>query len=162
MCPARKVGRKPDDGASSRGKNLPPSRVRLFGPLLALLFSATAGLAGLPVKVAVIAFGPSDSSGLVAKEIARLEGVEVVHERLESKTSDVLTNEERKALGVVFRSELLLLVSPKGDAFAYVDASTGEELFRIRDESAEALVHSAFALVEELRDAEKALPEPSK
>lgn len=131
---------------------------------LLLLFSAGACLAGLPVKVAVINFGPSDSSTLVAKEIAKLDGVEVVHERLESRASgnEVLTNEERKALGVVFRSELLLVVNARGDSFAYVDAGTGEELFRIREASTEDLARSAFALVEELRDAEKALPDPPK
>ncbi len=129
---------------------------------LLLLISLSTCLAGLPVKVAVINFGTSDSSNLVAKEIAKLDGVVVIHERLESKTegNETLTNEERKALGVVFRSELLLVINGKGDSFAYVDASTGEELFRIREDSTASLVRSAFALVEELRDAEKALPQP--
>lgn len=131
---------------------------------LLLLVSAGACLAGLPVKVAVINLGPSESSALVAKAIAKLDGVAVVHERLESRTdgSDVLTDEERKAMGVVFRSQLLLVINARGDSFAYVDAGTGEELFRIREESTEDLVRSALALLEELRDAEKALPEPPK
>lgn len=131
---------------------------------LFLLASAATCLAGLPVKVAVINFGPSDSSTLVSNELARLEGIEVVHERLESRTGDKgpLTNEERKAMGIVFHSELLLLISEEGNSFAYVDASTGEELFRIREESAEALARSALALVEELRDAETATPTPPR
>jgi hypothetical protein len=129
--------------------------------LVLLLLTAGASLAGLPVKVAVVNFGPSDSSEQIARAIAKLDGIEVLHERLESRAAgkETLTNDERRAFGVVFQSELLLLVSGKGDSFAYVDGGTGEELFRIREDSTESLVRSAFLLVEELRDAEKAAAE---
>jgi hypothetical protein len=49
-------------------------------------------------------------------------------------------------------ADVLILVDEQRDAFAYIDAQTGEELFRIRENSLDDLPCSAAALVEELRD----------
>ncbi len=122
----------------------------------ALLLGAASCLAAPPVRVAVLSVDPADSSAIVAKEISKLEGVAVVHQRLDPKPDQnaLSTNEGRKTLGVLFSAHLLLLVDA-GNSFAYVDAGTGGELFRIREETPEALARSAFLLVEELRDAER-------
>lgn len=125
-----------------------------------LLWSALSASAAPSVRVAV--FGPDapDAAARVAVEISKIEGIEVVErgqiEMLLGEQSLGTSGRERLALGRLLSADLLLLVGPKGDSFAYVDAHTGEELFRIREESLEALTRSAFLLVEELRDAEKA------
>jgi hypothetical protein len=129
--------------------------------VLALLLSAATSLAGLSIRVGVVSSGSPPSSALIAKQIAKLEGIEVVHGQSPFKPDQKLSDADRKALGVSLHVQLLILVDPSGDAFAYVDASTGEELFRIREKSPETLADSAFLLVEELRDAEKATPSPT-
>jgi len=132
---------------------------------LFLLLSAVSGLAGLPVRVGVIQLGASEPPRLIAEKLAKLDGVEVVRETLnlkEGRKESDLTNEERLALGRTWQVQLLILVDIQGNAFAYVDAGTGQEMFRIRENTAAELADSAFALVEELRDAVKAesIPAP--
>jgi hypothetical protein len=126
---------------------------------LLLLFSAVCAVAGLPVRVGVIQLGDPGSPRLIAEEISRLDGIEVVRETLkleEGRSPRSLTNGERRALGRQWRVQLLILVDPSGEAFAYVDADTGEELFRIREGTPANLARSAFLLVEELRDVVRA------
>jgi hypothetical protein len=130
--------------------------MRLF---LVLLLGAAGALAGLPVRVGVIQLGAPEAPRLIAEEIAKLDGIEVVRETLqlkEGRKETDLTNEERQALGRQWQVQLLILVDANGDAFAYVDADTGEELFRIREKTPVELASSAFLLVEELRDTVRA------
>ena len=132
--------------------------VRHFLTLLLIILSSSACLASLPVRVAVLGKEAPAPTAQITEALAKLDGVEVLSrdqvERQAGKPN--ATAEERKALGKLLGVHLLILVDPSGDAFAYVDATTGEELFRIREDTPEKLAQSAFVLVEELRDAEKA------
>ena len=67
---------------------------------------------------------------------------------------EILTESEtvRRNIGRQMGADILLIVEPERLAFGFVDAQTGEELFRIREESAGRLLRSAFALVQEQRD----------
>ena len=55
----------------------------------------------------------------------------------------------RRTLGRVLAADILLLVDAGRNAFAFIDAQTGEELFSIREDTPEWLVRSADALVQE-------------
>ena len=109
-----------------------------------------------PLRVAVFAPEDSDAAAVVTAEVSKIPGIEVVErgqiKLLLSEQALGSTPRERLALGRVLSADLLLLVE-KGNAFAWVDARTGEELFRIREDSADKLAQSAVALVEENRDA---------
>lgn len=132
--------------------------------LLVLLLSAASCLAGVPLRVGVIQLGDAGAPGLIAEKVGKLEGVEVVQDTLqlkEGRKEKELTNQERIAMGVKSQVQLLIVVDIRGDAFSYVDAATGEELFRIREDTPQDLANSAYALVEELRDTLKAEPQPS-
>jgi hypothetical protein len=132
--------------------------------LALLVLSATGVLAALPVRVTIVTLGPETTAAPIAAELRKLDGVEVRQAKgklPEGRKESELTNEDRKALGGETAAILLLILSEKGDAFGYVDAATGEELFRIREETPEDLARSAGLLVEELRDTEKAEPSPS-
>lgn len=127
--------------------------------LALLLLSVSGALAALPVRVTVVTLGAEATATPIVAELKKLDGVEVrqVKGRLpEGRKEAELTNEDRKALGGGIPAILLLVLSEKGDAFRYVDAVTGEELFRIREQTPEDLARSAGLLVEELRDVEKA------
>jgi hypothetical protein len=106
--------------------------------------------------VAVFAPEDSDAAAVVTAEVSKIPGIEVVErgqiKLLLSEQALGSTPRERLALGRVLSADLLLLVE-KGNAFAWVDARTGEELSRIREDSADKLARSAVALVEENRDA---------
>ena len=132
--------------------------------LIFLLLSAPGLLAALPVRVAIVSLGAEASAVEIAAALKKLDGVEVRRTKgslPEGREESALTNEDRKALAGEAPVLLLLLVGAKGDSFGYVDPATGEELFRIREETAEGLVRSAYLLVEELRDAEKVEPSPT-
>ena len=109
-----------------------------------------------PLRVVVFAPLDTDAGTLMTAEVAKIPGIEVIG-RGQIKLllgAQVLasTTSERLALGRLLAADLLLLVEPKRIAFAWIDTQTGEELFRIREDSAEALARSAVALVEEGRD----------
>ena len=107
--------------------------------------------AASPLRVAVFAPEDSDAAALVAAEVSKLPDVEVV-ERGQIK---LLLGEqglgdasrERLALGRILAADFLLLVEPKQNAFSWIDATTGEELARIRKNSEKDLAQSAVALV---------------
>ena len=109
-----------------------------------------------PLRVAVVHTGATAPAREIVRAISRIEGIEAVSGEADPvlARSDVAPSDLR-ALGTRFAARLVLLVSPAGDAFGYVDVATGEEWFRIREDTQEELVRSAFALVEELRDAER-------
>lgn len=95
-------------------------------------------------------------TAMVVAEIRQLRGVKVF-ERGQIRLLPhelVRTDSEvgRRALSRALAADILLLIDPKRNAFGFIDAQTGEELFRIREETPEQLVMSAFALVEEQRD----------
>lgn len=112
-----------------------------------------------PVRVAI--FGPEaeDAAAFLAAEISQLDGIEV----LERGQIELLLGEqslgqgarERLALGRLLAADLLLLVGKGGDSFAYIDIRTGEELFRIRENSPGQLAASAAVLVKEARETER-------
>jgi len=118
--------------------------------------------AASPLRVAVFAPEDSDAAALVAAEVSKLPDVEVV-ERGQIK---LLLGEqglgdasrERLALGRILAADFLLLVEPKQNAFAWIDATTGEELARIRKNSEKELAQSAVALVGKGRAATSANP----
>jgi len=123
--------------------------------LIILLLGVTVYAAGQPIRVAIFSPEDSDAAAMVTAGVSKIPGVEVV-ERSQIKLllgEQVLgtTTRERLALGRVLSADLLLLVE-KGNSFAWIEARTGEELFRIREDSAEILARSAVALVEEQRE----------
>lgn len=127
-----------------------------------LLLSAVGALAAQPVPVTIVTLGPEATASPIAGALKKLDGVDI--RRIqgvlpEGRRESELTNLERKALGGDAPAVLLLILTAKGDAFGYVDAKTGEELFRIREATPDDLARSAAALVEELRDAMKAAPQ---
>jgi len=109
-----------------------------------------------PLRVAVFAPEDSDAAAVVTAGVSKIPGIEVVErgqiKLLLGEQALGSTTRERLALGRVLSADLLLLVE-KENAFSWVDARTGEELFRIREDSADKLARSAVALVEENRDA---------
>ena len=129
----------------------------LFLTGIALGLCVTLCAAASPLRVAVFAPEDSDAAALVAAEVSKLPDVEVV-ERGQIK---LLLGEqglgdasrERLALGRILAADFLLLVEPKQNAFAWIDATTGEELARIRKNSEKELAQSAVALVGKGREA---------
>jgi len=109
-----------------------------------------------PLRVVVFAPLDTDAGTLMTAEVSKIPGIEVIGHRqiklLLGAQVLVTTTHERLALGRLLAADLFLLVEPKRIAFAWIDTQTGEELFRIREDSAEALARSAVALVEEGRD----------
>lgn len=124
--------------------------------LFLFLWFGVAVCTAAPLRVAVFAPEDSDAAALVTAEVSKIPGIEVVErgqiKLLLGEQALGSTTRERLALGRVLSTDLLLLVE-KGNAFAWIDARTGEELFRIREKSAEKLARSAVALVEEQREA---------
>jgi hypothetical protein len=131
-------------------KNLLPHAV--FSSVLRFLgyfcLAAASSAASLPQDSGVTA--------MVLAELRQLRGV-TVFERGQIQLLPhelVRTDSEagRRALSRALAADILLLVDPKRNAFGFIDAQTGEELFRIREDTSEHLAMSAFALVEEQRD----------
>lgn len=111
--------------------------------------------AAAPLRVAIFAPADSGAAALLTAEVSQLPGIEVVEPQAPLGMPATLgeSTGERLALGRLLAADLLLLVEPKRNAFAWIDARTGEELFRIREDSPGQLARSAVALVEEQRDA---------
>lgn len=113
-----------------------------------------------PLRVAVFAPDATDAGALVTAEVSKIPGIMVVErdqiKLLISQQVVPVSPRERLALGRLLAADLLLLVEPKRNAFSWIDAQTGEELFRILEDSPAALARSAVALVEENRDAQEA------
>ncbi|MFZ4778266.1 MAG: hypothetical protein ACOYM3_23080 [Terrimicrobiaceae bacterium] len=106
-----------------------------------------------PLRVAVFASEDSETTALVTKELSGVSGISLIgpgqiRSRLGGKAS-CDTAPQRLALARSLEADLLILVDSKQNVFAWIDCSTGEELFRIREESASRLARSAFLLVEE-------------
>lgn len=112
--------------------------------------------AAAPLRVAVFAPEDSDAAALVTAEVSKIPGIEVIERKqiqlLIGEQALASSSRERLALGRILSADLLLLVE-RGNAFEWVDAHTGEELFRIREDSIKKLAESAVALVEENRNA---------
>jgi hypothetical protein len=103
-------------------------------------------------------FAPEDSgvAALVTAEVSKIRGVSVFRRgqiRL-LPGEQIATDSEsgRRTLGRVLAADILLLVDAGRNAFGFIDAQTGEELFRIREDTPEWLVRSAVALVQEQVD----------
>lgn len=116
----------------------------------------TTARAAVALRVAVYDSEGSEAEAVVTAALKKIPGIEVlgrdqIH-RLLGAQEPGSTTRERLAFGRALPADLLLLIE-KGNAFAWIDAHTGEELFRIREDSAEALARSAVVLVEETRDA---------
>ena len=100
-------------------------------------------------------FAPEDSgvAALVAADVSKIRGVKIIRRgqiRL-LPGEQIATDSEsgRRTLGRVLAADILLLVDTGQNAFGFIDAQTGEELFRIREDTPEWLVRSATALVQE-------------
>jgi len=124
---------------------------RVFFGLLA------AGLLGLlPASSSAAITDPkgTDMTVQIAKMVAGMPGVVVLdNTRLRLLPVGWSRSEiNRAALGERLGADVLILVDEQRDAFAYIDAQTGEELFKIREDSPDDLPRSAASLVEELRD----------
>ena len=124
--------------------------------LLCLGVAAVACAAAPPLGPAV--FAPEDSgvAALVAAGVEQIPGVKVFRRGQIHLLPDeqIVTDSEsgRRTLGRVLAADILLLVDAGRHAFGFIDAQTGEELFRIREDTPEWLVRSAVALVGEQRD----------
>lgn len=109
-----------------------------------------------PQRVAIFAPADTNAGMVVTAEVSKISGIEVIGQRqiklLLGEQVLATTARERLELGRLLAADLLIIVEPKRIAFAWIDAQTGEELFRIREDSVEALARSAVALVEESRD----------
>ena len=93
---------------------------------------------------------------LVAAEIARIPEVRVCSRSqirlLPGEQMETGSESGRKTLGRIVGADILLLVDAGRNAFGFIDAQTGTELFRIREDTPEQLVRSAAALIQEQRD----------
>jgi hypothetical protein len=126
--------------------------------LAACLFLGSAA-PGFPARVVVYGPRTPQAEAAVIAAISTIDGVEVLsgdpvregHPAERPGASVFARQEWARHL----RADLLLLLGPRGDSFGYVEGPTGEELFRIREHSPDALAASARLLVEELRDAER-------
>ena len=124
--------------------------------LIFLGFGAIACAAAPPLGPAV--FAPEDSAvaALVADGVEQIPGVKVFRRGQIPVIpgGQIATDSEsgRRTIGRVVAADILLLVDAGRNAFGFIDAQTGGELFRIREDSPERLVRSAVALVGEQRD----------
>lgn len=113
--------------------------------------------AAAPLRVAVFATEDSEAVARVTAEVSKIRGVEVLErgqiKLLLGEQVPGDTPRERQAFGRLLTADLLLLVESKRNSFAWIDAKTGDELFRIFGDSAGHLAESAVTLVEEQRDA---------
>ena len=109
-----------------------------------------------PLSPAV--FAPDDSAlaASMAAEVAKIRGVKVFRRGqihlLPGEKIATDSESARRTLGRVLAADILLLVDAGQNAFGFIDAQTGEELFRIREDTPEWLVRSAIALVGEQRN----------
>ena len=125
--------------------------------LALLCLHGTICAAAQPLRVAIFSPGDFDVAAAVTAEVSKVPGIEV----LEREQIKILLGEqspgdsarERLALGRILAVDFLLLVEPKKNAFAWVDARSGEELSRSRQDSPGELARSASALVGKQRDA---------
>lgn len=138
-------------------KDLLPRTV--FSPVLRFLFFLWFGVAvcaAAPLRVAV--FAPEDSglAALVAAKVSKIRGVKAFRRGqihlLPGEQIATDSESGRRALGRVLAADILLVVDAGRNAFGFIDAQTGEELFRIREDNPEWLVRSAVALVQEQSD----------
>jgi hypothetical protein len=105
-------------------------------------------------------FVPQDSAvvELVASEIAHIPGVRAFRRGqihlLPGEQVGTDSEAGRRTLGGVVGADILLIVDARRNAFGFIDAQTGAELFRIREDTPEHLVRSATALIQEQSDAQ--------
>ena len=123
-----------------------PVRICLWAYFLSFLFMGIAAAEADPVDV---------TAGILA-ELETISGVKILI-RSDLRLlpgEDVQADSEavRRDIGRRVGADILLLIEPGRNAFGFVDAQTGEELFRIREGTPERLARSAFALVQEQRE----------
>ena len=98
----------------------------------------------------------SGVTALVVSKLSTLGGVKVVRrDQLHLLPHELVRTDSesgRRELSRTLAADILLLIDPRRIAFGFIDAQTGEELFRIREDTPEWLAVSAFALVQEQRD----------
>lgn len=103
--------------------------------------------------MAVFAAVDSAASLALTNGLSRIPGIVVIapEEIRRRKDASPLcdTSPRRLAMARSLKADLLILVSSKENVFAWIDCTTGEELFRIREESSDHLARSAVLLVEE-------------
>ena len=92
----------------------------------------------------------------MAAEIAHIPEVRVCRRSqirlLPGEQMETGSESGRRTLGRVAGADILLLIDASRNAFGFIDAQTGAELFRIREDTPELLVRSAAALIQEQRD----------
>lgn len=118
----------------------------LRGCIAALFFM------GIPAAEA----DPSDVTAGILAELETISAVKIIGRAdlrlLPGEEVRADSDEVRRDIGHRMGADILLLIEPERNAFGFVDAQTGEELFRIREETPAQLARSAFALVQEQRE----------
>ncbi len=127
--------------------------VGIFGAIAAALMALGPFLSGAAIT-------DPEGTGMtarVAAQVAKIPGVVVLDDSRPWLLPVGWSRSEasRAALGQRLWADLLILVDEQRDAFAYIDAQTGQELFVIREDSPDDLPRSAVVLVEELREAQQ-------
>ena len=132
----------------------------VFTPVLRFLLcfglAAVACSAAPPLGPAV--FAPEDSAvaALVAAEVSKIPGVKVFRRgQIHLLPGEPISTDResgRRTLGRILSADILLLVDAGQNTFGWIDAQTGEEWFRIREDTPKRLVWSAVALVQEQSD----------
>ena len=111
-------------------------------------------LSFLSIGISAAEAGPADVTAGILAELEPISGVRVFG-RADLRIlpgEEVDSNAVRRDIGRRMGADILLLIESRRIAFGFVDAQTGEELFRIREDTPERLARSAFALVQEQRD----------
>ncbi len=122
--------------------------------VLAGLYSNSAFCQGArPLRAAIFAPLDSGASLALSRALTRISGIVVIPPEEIRRREDVSplcdTSPHRLAMARSLKADLLILVDSKENVFAWIDCTTGEELFRIREETADHLARSAALLVEE-------------
>ena len=132
----------------------------VFTPVLKFLhcFGLAAVACAAAPPLSSVVFAPEDSAlaASMAAEVSKIRGVKVFwRDQIHLLPGEqIATDSEsgRRTLGRVLAADILLLVDAGRNAFGFIDAQTGEELFRMREDTPELLVRSAVALVQEQSD----------
>ena len=108
------------------------------------------------IGIAAAEPGPADVTAGILAELEPISGVKIFGRAdfrlLPGEGFQADSEAVRRDIGRRMGADILLLIEPRRNAFGFVDAQTGEELFRIREDTPERLARSAFALVQEQRD----------
>jgi len=137
---------------------LTPQQIACLFPGIGMRFCLRLCVSAIPallfIGIAAAEAGPFDVTAAILAELEPISGVKVFGRAdlrlLPGEGAD--SDEVRRDLGRRMGADILLLIEPERNAFGFVDAQTGEELFRIREGNSGRLARSAFALVQEQRE----------